>query len=450
MPRLTKKAVDALSCQGDAPEVTWDDDIAGFGIRVFPSGTKKFVLKYRTRGGRQRWMGLGAFGPLTVERARELAKIELAKVIEGEDPAGQRQDARIAVTVGQLCDIYVEEAEKGLIAGRGGTPKKASTIATDKSRIAAQIKPLIGSMKAVEVTRPDIEALKKQIAEGKAKRDVRTRRRGRSIVRGGRGAATRVIGLLGAIFSWAADNGFVETNPVRGVRRFAAKQSKALLSSEQYQFLGSALDALQAKTNRHNEPAHNHIGIEAIRFIASSGVRRGEAEQLRWTEVDKAGTCLALQATKTGPSLRPLGRTAALILDRLDHEGEFAFPTAAGEAGYSGLPQLWKTVKREAARQANEAAKRSGTTEALPGPLEGLTIHSLRHSFAGTAESLGASVPTIAVLLGHRLGGVTGGYILRRPDRPLLDIADRVSEHIARAMRGEQLSAEILRFEARA
>lgn len=41
-----------------------------------------------------------------------------------------------------------------------------------------------------------------------------------------------------------------------------------------------------------------------------------------------------------------------------------------------------------------------------------VTIHSLRHSFAGTAENLGASIPTIAALLGHRLNGVTGGYIL--------------------------------------
>ena len=105
-------------------------------------------------------------------------------------------------------------------------------MATDKSRIGAQIKPLIGAIQAAELTRADVEKLKVSIAEGKAARDVKTRRRGRSIVRGGRGASTRVLGLLGSICNWGVENGYLAENPVKRVRRFASNQRKALLCSK--------------------------------------------------------------------------------------------------------------------------------------------------------------------------------------------------------------------------
>ncbi|MDP3746626.1 MAG: integrase family protein [Phenylobacterium sp.] len=442
MPKLTKTIVEALEPSvNPSGTVHWDTQLAGFGVRVFPSGARKFVLKYRTRGGRQRWLTLGAFGPLTVERAREIARLESAAVIEGADPVAVRQEARDAVTISELCDLYMDAAEKGLIVGRGGKCKRPSTVATDKSRISAQIKPLIGAIKAAELTRADVEKLKVNIAEGKAARDVKTKRRGRSIVRGGRGASTRVLGLLGSICNWGVENGYLAENPVKRVRRFASDQRKALLTAYQYRFLGAALDALAERRDRHNEPRHNAVGLKLLRFIALSGVRRGEGEGLRWREVDKTGTCLALTMTKTGPSLRPIGSAATRLLDMLEAESEFVFPNATQEAGYTGLPQLWSTVKAEAARLAG-CAKGEG-------PLEGLTMHQLRHSFAGIAEDCGASIPTIAALLGHRLGGVTGGYILKRPDRYLLDAADKASELIDRALRGGDFGAEILRFEPR-
>lgn len=442
MPKLTKRLVDALPPTTKPSGVMcWDTEIRGFGVRVFPTGRKRFVLKYRTRGGRQRLLGLGAFGPLTVERARELARLELASVIEGDDPAAIRQEARDAVTVGELCDLYIEAAEQGLIAGRGGKSKRPSTIATDKSRIGAQIKPLIGTIKAAEFTRADVERLKVNIVEGKAARNIKTKRRGRSIVRGGRGASTRVLGLLGSICNWAVDTGHIAENPVKRVRRFAGDQRKALLTAYQYRCLGAALTVLAESRDRNNEPRHNSVGLKLLRFIALTGVRRGEGEGLRWWEVDKTGTCLALTMTKTGPSLRPIGSAATRLLDMLEPDGDFVFPNATMDAGYSGLPQLWRTVKAEASRQAG-CAKGEG-------PLEGLTMHQLRHSFAGIAEDCGASIPTIAALLGHRLNGVTGGYILKRPDRYLLEAADKASERIDKALNGGDFGAEVLRFEPR-
>lgn len=448
MARLTKRVIDGL--QSDGPKhgtLFWDDELKGFGIRVYPSGIKTFVVKFRVRSGRQRWLKIGPFGPLTAEQARDRAIVELARVVDGSDPADERDQLRAAITVGQLCDIYLEAADAGLVIGRKGTAKKASTVESDRSRVDAHIKPLIGQLKATEIKRSDIETFKIGVVTGKTRRDVKLGPQRRSIVRGGKGVVTRVLGMLGAIFAWGQENGYVEHNPVRGVKRFADKQKKALLTSEQYHWLALALDWLDVRRDRHGRRMHSEVGLAAIRFIAFSGVRRGEAQNLRWDEVDANGTCIALGETKTGPSLRPLGRDAFAIIDRQPSIADYVFPAGPEKKGYSGLAGLWSTTQHAAKKLAALEAVTRGAPKPAAGPLETLTLHSLRHSFAGVAESLGATIPTIAALLGHRLGGVTGGYILKRVDVLLIDAADRTAEHIAQFMRGEAPPSTIVHFQ---
>lgn len=267
-------------------------------------------------------------------------------MVEGHDPASDRDERREAVTVSQLCNLYMEAANAGLVVGRKGTPKKASTLSTDQSRIDAHIRPLLGQLGAREVKRSDIEHFKTGVVTGKTARDEKLGFRSRSIVKGGKGAITRTLGLLGAIFAWGIENGHVTANPVRGVRRFADTQKKALLTGDQYRALAESLSILASKRDRNNQPLHSQVGIAGIRFIALSGVRRGECQQLGWNEVDANGTCIALDDTKTGFSLRPLGRAAFAIINGLDAISDFVFAAAPDGAGYKGLPGLWRTVQK--------------------------------------------------------------------------------------------------------
>jgi integrase len=262
----------------------------------------------------------------------------------------------------------------------------------------------------------------------------------------GRGVLTRTLGLLGAIFAWGQDNGYVENNPVRGVKRFADAQKKALLTAEQYRTLALTLEALDGKRDRKDERMHSAVGLAAIRFIALTGVRRGECENLKWDEVDAQGTCIALGETKTGPSLRPLSRAAFAVIEKQDPIADFVFPAGPEAEGYQGLPGLWRTVQRTARATADAAAAERDEPAPKAGPLDGVTLHSLRHSFAGTAEQLGATIPTIAALLGHRVGGVTGGYILKRVDVLLIDAANHVADHIEKLMRGEAPPSSVVQF----
>jgi len=400
------------------------------------------VVKFRTRSGRQRWLKIGAFGALTPEQARERAKLELAKVVDGSDPANERDELRAAITLGKLCDFYLEAARAGLVLGRKGVPKRLSTVLSDRSRIDAHVRPLLGQLKASEVTRADIETFKRDVVLGKTAKNEKLGFRARSIVKGGKGVVTRTIGMLGAIYVWGQENGYVDHNPVRGVKRFADQQKKALLTAEQYRWLAQALDALDARRDRNGERMHSAVGLAAIRCIALTGARRGEVQHLKWGEVDANGTCLALGETKTGASLRPLSQAAFVLIDAQPVISDYVFPSRPEGLGYRGLPGLWRTMQRTARNLADDAA----AVASCPGPLDQVTLHSLRHSFAGVAESLGATIPTIAALLGHRLGGVTGGYILKRVDLLLIDAANRVADHIAMQMRGEAPASNVVQF----
>lgn len=443
MQKLTKRVIDGLQSGGSKHgTLYWDSDLKGFGIRVFPSGIKTFVVKFRTRAGRQRWLKIGAFGALTPEQARERAKLELAKVVDGADPASERDELRASITLGKLCEFYLEAADAGLVLGRKGMPKRASTIESDRSRVGAHVEPLLGQLKASEITRADIETFKRDVVLGKTAKDEKLGFRARSIVRGGKGVASRTISLLGAIYVWGQENGYVEHNPVRGVKRFADQQKKALLTADQYHYLSRALDAMDERRDRNGARMHSAVGLAAIRCVALTGARRGEIQNLKWDEVDANGTCLALGETKTGASLRPLSRAAYALIDGQPVIADFVFSSRPDGPSYRGLAGLWRTVQRTAAKLARSDDVASNAA----GPLDQLTLHSLRHSFAGTAESLGATIPTIAALLGHRLGGVTGGYILKRVDVLLLDAANRVADHIVKLMRGEAPETNIVQF----
>jgi Arm DNA-binding domain len=83
MAKITKRTVDALKPRAK-PFIAFDDDVKGFGVRVFPSGVKSYVLEYRSGGGGRgvavRRLTLGKHGAMTPEQARKAAQEALARI----------------------------------------------------------------------------------------------------------------------------------------------------------------------------------------------------------------------------------------------------------------------------------------------------------------------------------------------------------------------------------
>ena len=223
-------------------QTIWDSGVAGFGARRQRSEVVSYVVIYRTQEGRQRWHTIGRHGsPWTPETARAEAQRLLGLVVGGADPAAAKKAKRRAATVSELCDLYLVDAEAGRLLTRRQSAKKASTLLIDRGRIERHIKPLIGAMKVAAITREDVENFMHDVASGKtAGRTKTARKRGLARVRGGKGAASRAVGLLGGIFTYAVRHRMRADNPVHGVIRFADGKLERRLTDLEYAMLGEA------------------------------------------------------------------------------------------------------------------------------------------------------------------------------------------------------------------
>jgi integrase len=394
-------------------EIIWDGAVGGFHARRQQSKTVSYIVVYRNAEGRQRWQTIGRHGsPWTPDMAREAAKRILGHVVDGADPAAEKRAKRSAATVAELCDLYLADVEAGRLLTRRKAAKKASTIATDKGRFERHVKPLLGKMKVAAVTREDVDEFMHAVAEGRTAARTKTgKKRGLANVRGGKGTASRTVGLLGAIFTYAVRHRMRLDNPVRGVVRFADGRRKRRLTDDEYNVLGAAL--------RHAEAASIWPpAVAAARFLALTGWRSGEALALRRDEVDLARRTATLGDTKTGPSMRPLSHAACEVLRSLTQSGNLVFPPTRGEVRMSGFPKLWARIA------------------ALGGLPADVTPHTLRHSFASLAGDLGYSETTIAALVGHQGRSMTSRYV-HAADAVLLTAADAVADRTAALMGNE-------------
>lgn len=424
MPTLTKRAVDATKPRAERYFV-WCADLAGFGVRVYPSGKKIFVAQVRV-GRFQRRVNIGAFGVYTVEKARKRAEEIIRAAAEGRDPQREKQEARNALTVAELCGEYLDAARAGLVVTRFKRPKRPATVAIDEGRVTRHIAPLIGSIPARDLRRADVQRMADGIAKGKTAgtfkgKNEGTKPRGRAVVTGGAGTAARVVELLGGIYSWGERRELVPgPNPAHGVETARGEAKDRVLSADELQALGKALDASEAAMP---------MATAALKLIALSGLRREEACGLRWSEIDLAGCCLRLETTKTGRSTRPIGKAARELLQSLPRlSGEWAFPN----------------------RKGNGRAELKASIAALfdAAGLKDARSHDLRRTFASLAADEGYGDATIGELLGHSRRGVTQRHYIRRPDAALIAAADRVSRRVARAMGAPEETADVVPLRA--
>ncbi|WP_237479112.1 site-specific integrase [Lichenibacterium dinghuense] len=422
--------------------IVWDAAPKGFGLRVNVDGSKTYILKYAF-DGRQMWHTIGKHGsPWTPETARKEALDVLGLVRSGIDPAEAARERRAAgVTVAELCDLYVAAARSGQILTKFDTPKKDSTLDTDEGRIRRHIKPLLGKRRVRDIQAKDIEEFLHAVAAGKTAIDEKTGKHGRAIVKGGKGAATRTVGLLGGIFTFAVKKGLRPDNPVKGVQRFKDNKNLRFLSGPELEQLGGSLDADEKAwddfavahkewiASGHEGPSPRLPGaaspmmLAAIKLLLLTGARRSEILKLEWSHVDLEHGYLRLTNAKVqtlaGPIVKiiPLGGPAVDVLRAIPKlsGSPYVFPATRGDGSYVGLPKAWARF-----------CARAGLSKTRP--------HDLRHSFASVGASTGNSLPILGAILGHKDPKTTQQYAHVAHD-PAKEAAEKVAQSIVNRMK---------------
>jgi integrase len=312
-------------------------------------------------------MALGSVAGVDFADTRKAAEKLYARVKLGEDPAGDKAQAKAkaAETFEAAAADYLE-LKKGELRERSYP---------DVERHLLKHATALHRLQLAKVTRADIASCLVAVRKNS-----------------GAVTANRTRSSLSAFYAWCMGQGLVDANPVIGTNKNEEKARERVLSPAELRLIWNALEA-------------DDYG-DTVRLLMLTGQRLNEIARLEPSEIDLQKDVITLvgDRTKNGrPHTTPLSASARTIVEarvRRKHNGKLVL--GVGEAPFSGW---W----REKNRLDERIAKANGGK-----PLEHWTHHDLRRSFATHAAELGIIQPHIIEAIlnhvsGHK-GGVAGVY----------------------------------------
>ncbi len=388
--KVSKRSVDAL-VPGTKDSYLWDgghkDALAGFGVKITPTGRRVYLIQYRLggRSGRTRRLTVGQHGKTTAEKARIQAKIWLGDAAAGRDPATERDQAKAARSLGSVLDQFLEEHVDAKL--RGSTSREYRRIVKLYVGQTLRRRPL------AEVERADIARLHHAMREKPYQ-------------------ANRTLALLSKFFNWSERCGLRPdgSNPCRHVEKYREKKRERFLSEEEMARLGDALVQAEASGSA------SIWVIAAIRLLILTGARLNEILTLKWDYVNFERQHLRLPESKTGIRSVYLNAPALEVLSSMPRIEGNPYVICGNKPGahFVNLQKPWRRIREKAG-------------------LEDVRIHDLRHSFASVAAVGGMSLPVIGALLGHSQPQTTARYAHLSAD-PLKEASDIIARRISGAM----------------
>lgn len=381
MARLTKRTVDQLE-PGSVETTHWDDELRGFGVRVWPSGRKVYIAMTRIKG-RLRKITIGPHGPVTADKARVKAHEIISQAKAGSDPARELDEARKSPTVKNLGERFLKEH----VAIRC----KPSTQYEYRRSVELFINPEIGTRKVVDIERRDIAEMHHRLSHIPYQ-------------------ANRTLGVLSKMFNLAEVWGLRPdgSNPCLHVKKYAEEKRERFLSADEYASLGRTLTAAEADGS---EPT---AVVAAVRLLMLTGCRLGEIMTLKWSYVDWTARALRLPDSKTGAKVVHFGEPVTAVLRSIPKlkDNPWVITGTKEGARLTDLQPPWRRIRKQAG-------------------LDDVRIHDLRHSFASGALFLGEGLPMIGKLLGHTQVQTTARYAHLAVD-PVKNAMEKVSDFIAK------------------
>ena len=188
---ISRRTVEALAVEKDT--VFWDSELSGFGVRVYPSGSKYYVVQTRAGGQAAKRVTVGRHGVVTAEEARRRAALIIARIKAGEEPVPEppAEGPRVA----ELARAYIEEH----VAVRC----KPRTVEMYDQVVRKHILPALGKMPALAVERVHVAELHHKLRETPI-------------------MANRVVDMISRIYNAAGERGLIpeDHNPCRLVVKY--------------------------------------------------------------------------------------------------------------------------------------------------------------------------------------------------------------------------------------
>jgi integrase len=379
--KLTKSAIDALQ-PSSRDEVYWDSGLPGFGVKVTPKGRKVFIALYRVRGGqsRLRKYTIGPYGKLTLHHARATAQRVFAERFDGRDPAAEKLEQRrreVADRVDDLVEAFAADHLSGIRSGK-------SVVRALRREVVA----VWGHRSIHDIKRRDISSL---IFEVAAQRTPNS--------------AHRLLKGIKRFFTWCLGRAIIESSPATGIQSGYREVSRdRVLSDEE---LASVIKAARVIGGPFG-------GI--VEFLALTGQRREEVNQMIWDEVDLDARIWTLPATRVKNRRRHivhLSHQAIAVLMKRDRGRTLIF---------SNTSKPYQRFNRSKRR-----------LDALSG-IQDLVLHDLRRTCVSGMARLGVAPHVADKILNHQSGTISGVAAVYQRHEFLIerkDALERWGTHVA-------------------
>lgn len=386
--KLTKSFVESIPLTVSGQAFYRDTQIAGFGLRVGTT-SKTYIAEGKVNGKTIRTT-IGKHGVFTAEQARLEARQILVMCAQGVNPADEKKERRAkSVTLSQAFEDYLK-ARKAL---------KPRTIYDYRRFMKTYL---------LDWTDKPISAISKDmVAQRHAKLGETSEAQ-----------ANLTMRFVRALFNFAAGqyedskgHSLVTENPVKRL-----SQTRAWYRVQRKQTVIKSHELAPWYKSVMNLKNDNHIrSRETVRdfllLVLFSGLRREEAAQLSWDNVDlQAGTLTVTDTKNHQDHTLPLSDFLHELFQRrkIGASGKSVFP-GDGAGGHMVEPR----------KQMAKVIQESGVH---------FTVHDLRRTFITVAESLDISAYALKSLLNHKMSNdVTAGYIIKDPERlrvPMQKITD--------------------------
>ena len=407
---FTTNRVQAMKWDGRASDVRYDSSPkapgSGFGLRLYPTGRKSYVLQYRAKervGGSSVLLKtvrskvhlkvLGNVKTMSLSTAREIGLKLIQEIEIGIDPSEDR--SLEGITLRDFLPIYLAAKRSEGIAEK--------SLYDLQRRVQNYLLPMFGDRPLQEIKRSHFHPLYLGISSGE-----------KSI--SGRPAhveANRLHAHLSNIYRMAEIRGAVPEGfsyPTKLIKKKRETPRKRFLSDPELKRLYRVLE---------DEP--QSIALYGIQLLAHQGLRKKELLELRWADVhldrvpgrECAPPHVFVGVTKNGDNLfSVLSRQSIQIFQHLkdqrtSDQAVFPSPVLTGES-IKDIRYDWERIRKKA-------------------DLGAFTLHDLRHCCGTWLARLGKTELVIARTLNHRVHTVTEKYSLipnEQKEEAIKELAD--------------------------
>jgi integrase len=392
--KLDAKTVVAVTLPKGQDELfVWDTELEGFGYRL-RRGAKRlrgcFVIQYRARGHSRR-LTIGDANKLTAVQARDAARKLLARIELGHDPQAEKETDRVAAarTFRSVAEAY--------LAAKKSRLRPNSYRGTELYLTGPYFRPL-HAMAIGSISRADLAARISTIARDN----------------GGRASAI-ARSQISAMFTWAMQEGWLDSNPVIGTRKPKGNPPRDRVLSD------AELIAIW------NACGDGNFG-RILRLLILLGNRRAEVADMRWSELNPDGTwTLPKERSKNGRSNTVTLPAPALAIIN-------AVPRGEGELLFS------RRSRHGFADWTNAKADLDGR---LPGTVRPWRLHDVRRTVATGMADIGIEPHIIEACLNHYGGhrhGVAGVYNRSTYDHQVKAALARWADHVLALVEGREES----------